>query len=128
MLAAVAQGHPLARRRRIRLAELAQDTWTAPSRDGLVVRACREAGFEPRLGYQTADPLAIRGLVAGGLAVALVPRLLTGELPGVRVLALVDPPRRSLYALTSAGGARALAGAFVEAARAAIPAGPPSRG
>jgi DNA-binding transcriptional LysR family regulator len=36
MLAALPPGHPLAGRKRVRLAELAAETWTAPSRDGLV--------------------------------------------------------------------------------------------
>src|SRR3954469_5408574 len=35
MPAALPPGHPLAGRERVRLAELAGDTWTAPSRDGL---------------------------------------------------------------------------------------------
>src|SRR3954466_12259072 len=45
MLAALPPRHRLARRRRIRLAELAGEVWTAPSRDGLVRNACIDAGF-----------------------------------------------------------------------------------
>jgi DNA-binding transcriptional LysR family regulator len=121
MDAAVGPGHRLARRRRgIRLDALANDTWVAPSREHLVYRACVAAGFEPRIDYVTRDPLAIRGLVAAGLAVTLTPRLLAGQLDGVRTLRLSgEAPSRRLYALTPAVGARPRALAFVEALRAA---------
>ena len=106
MLAALAPGHRLAGRERLRLEDLAGDVWTAPSSSGIVARACQEAGFEPAIAFTTPDPLAIRALVAGGLAVTLVPRLLATELHGVAVVPLAgDPPYRSLYALTGAAGA-----------------------
>jgi DNA-binding transcriptional LysR family regulator len=121
MLALLPAHHPLAGRRRIALAALADETWTAPSRDHLVYRACVAAGFEPRIAYISRDPLAIGELVAGGLAVTLVPELLAGRLQGVAFVPLADSvPRRSLYALTAASGVRAAARAFVAAlARAA---------
>ena len=68
MDAAVGPDHPLAGRRRIALAALADDTWTAPSREHLVRRACVAAGFEPRIDYVTRDPLAIAGIIRAGLA------------------------------------------------------------
>jgi DNA-binding transcriptional LysR family regulator len=118
MLAALPPEHPLAGRQRVRLADLAADTWTAPSREGLVRRACVAAGFEPEISFVTLDPLAIRGMVAGGLAVTLVPGLLAEDLPGVAVVPLEDPgPHRALYALTPAAGARPAALAFVDAVR-----------
>jgi DNA-binding transcriptional LysR family regulator len=121
MDAAVGPRHPLARRRRIALAALADDAWTAPSPDGLVYRACVAAGFEPRIEYLTSDPLAIRGLVAAGLAVALTPRLLAGQLDGVHTIRLAaEAPSRRLYALTPEVGARPRAGAFVDALRDAV--------
>src|SRR6188472_1984432 len=67
MDAAVGPDHPLAGRRRIALSALADDTWTAPSREHLVHRACVAAGFEPRIDYVTRDPLAIGGLIRAGL-------------------------------------------------------------
>jgi DNA-binding transcriptional LysR family regulator len=120
MDAGVGAGHPLARRRRIALSALAGDVWTAPSRGHLVHRACVAAGFEPRMAYVTRDPLAIRGLVAANLAVTLTPRLLAGQLAGVRTLRLTgDAPSRRLYALTPTVGARPRAEWFVDALRAA---------
>ena len=120
MDAAVGPDHPLAGRRRIALAALADDTWTAPSREHLVRRACVAAGFEPRIDYVTRDPLAIAGILRAGLAVSLTPRLLAGRLEGVRTIALSGAaPSRRLYALTPAVGGRDRALRFVEALRAA---------
>jgi DNA-binding transcriptional LysR family regulator len=110
--------HRLAERRRIRLRDLADDVWTMPSRTGLVVRACVEAGFEPRIGYVSTDPLAICGLVARGLAVTLTPASLAPELPRVRPLAVTGPTaRRVVYALLPEAGAGRLASDFLEALR-----------
>src|SRR4051812_2934541 len=120
MEAAVGPRHALAGRRRIKLAALADETWTAPSSDHLVYRACVAAGFEPRIDYLTRDPLAIRGLVAAGLCVTLTPRLLDGQLHGIRTIRLTgEAPSRRLYALTPTVGARPRARAFVDALRAA---------
>jgi DNA-binding transcriptional LysR family regulator len=126
MLAAVAETHPLARRRRIRLAELADETWTAPSREHLIHTTCVAAGFEPDIAYVTRDPLAIAGLVSAGLAVTLTPRLLLGRLPGVAAVEVSDHvPLRALYALTPAAGTRPEARAFIAAVAEAISGTPP---
>jgi DNA-binding transcriptional LysR family regulator len=120
MEAAVGPRHPLAGRRRVKLAALANDTWVAPSLDHLIYRACVAAGFEPRIDYLTRDPLAIRGLVAAGLGVTLTPRLLAGQLHGIHTIRLAgEAPSRRLYALTPEVGARPRARAFVDALRAA---------
>jgi DNA-binding transcriptional LysR family regulator len=112
----VGLGHRLATRRTVRLRELAGDTWTAPSPSGMVVEACRAAGFEPDLRFLTSDVLASRALVAAGLAVTLSPGLVAGGLEGVRALAVRDePPRRAVYALTPRTGITAAARAFLEA-------------
>ena len=119
MLAVLPPAHPLAGRAQLRLAELADETWTAPSRDHLIYRACVAAGFEPRINFVTRDVLAARGLVRSGLAVTLVPELVAGLFDDVPAVALEGPqPRRSLYALTPAAGAREAALAFVANLRA----------
>src|SRR5829696_9722031 len=121
MHAVVGAGHRLAGRRAIALAELSDDPWMAPSRDGLVVAACRAAGFEPRLVLVIRDPLAVRAIAAAGMAVTLTPQLLARlALPGVANIALEGPaPRRRLYALLPPAGAHPGAIAMVEALRAA---------
>jgi DNA-binding transcriptional LysR family regulator len=100
MLAALPPRHRLARRRRIELERLAGDPWLAPSRDGLIHRTCLAAGFEPNIAFLTRDVLAIRELVAAGLAVTLTGRLLAGRLDGIATPALTgDPARRTIYAI-----------------------------
>jgi DNA-binding transcriptional LysR family regulator len=133
MLAAVGPGHRLAGRRRIRLAELAGDTWIAPTTTGLIHRACVAAGFEPRIAYRTADPLATRALLGAGLAVTLTPRLLAPHLEGISTLTLAgEPPRRRVYAVTPPTGIHPLVTPLLEALRAEAadvgPALPSTRG
>jgi len=116
MLAMLAPDHRLAGRKRVRLSELAGETWVAPSRTHMIYRACVEAGFEPRIAFVTRDPVGNSQLVARGLAVTLVPELLVGRLPGVAMVPLEGlQPHRALYALTPAAGVRASALAFVAA-------------
>lgn len=103
MVAALPPRHPLARRRRIDLERLADDAWTAPSRDGLVHRTCVAAGFEPNIAFLTRDVLAFRELVVSGLAVTLTGRLLAGRLGGIATPAVTgDPARRTIYAVRPA--------------------------
>ncbi|MEP6954698.1 MAG: LysR family transcriptional regulator [Solirubrobacteraceae bacterium] len=122
-VAMVGPHHRLARRRTIRVAELAGDVWTAPSTTGLVTRAARRAGFEPRVAFLTFDPLTVRALVIAGLAVTLSPRLVAESVPGAPLLDLRgEAPRRRVFALLPATGARPEARAFADALRASWPA------
>src|SRR5829696_2975625 len=101
--------HRLAGRPSLRIADLAGERWTAPSRDGLVARACRAAGFEPHITILTSDPLAIAELVRAGLAVTMTSRLLTTRMAGVRIVTIAaTPPHRVLYALLPDHGVRPL--------------------
>jgi DNA-binding transcriptional LysR family regulator len=121
MVALLPPRHPVARRSQVELSALAGDTWTAPSRDGLVARACRAAGFEPRIAFLATDPLAIRALVAAGLAVTLTSRLLAGELHGVRIARVRgEPARRSIFTLLPDAGARTVDQAAVRELAAAL--------
>jgi DNA-binding transcriptional LysR family regulator len=117
MVAVVSPTHRLARRARIRLSELSDETWLAATRDGLIYRACVAAGFEPRIAYLTADPLASRGLVAAGLTVTLTSKLLAPDLVGIATPALEKPPRRVVYAVTPNAGTHPLVEPFLAAIR-----------
>jgi len=70
-------GHPLAQRRAVRLADLAGETWirSTPrsSCHPFTERACRAAGFEPRIRFEFDDYAAMQNLVASGAGVALAP-------------------------------------------------------
>ena len=115
----VPTGHRLAgRRRRVRLAALADDVWAEdnPGSEQLLVQAASRAGFEPRVELEAGDLLGKVGLVAAGLAVALVPGLLAPSLPGsVRLLRLVDAPTRDVYAVRRADRGSPVTDALVEA-------------
>jgi DNA-binding transcriptional LysR family regulator len=115
MVALLPADHRLAGEEKIALRELADEPWMAPSPDGIIVNACRGAGFEPRLVILTRDPLAQRAVAAAGLAVSLTPRLLERvHLPGIALPALRDPaPHRALYAVLPAEGAHPLARALM---------------
>jgi DNA-binding transcriptional LysR family regulator len=121
MLAILAATHPLAARKRIALRDLADEPWMAPSTEGLLVDACRAAGFEPRIVIHTRDPLAARAIAAAGLAVSLTPRLLARiPLPGVVTPELHDhTPHRTLYTILPTAGAHPLNEPLVDALKTA---------
>jgi DNA-binding transcriptional LysR family regulator len=109
-LVALPPDHKLAGQRAVRLIDLADEDWTAAFTDGLIVRACRAAGFEPRLVSLTRDQLAIRALITRGLAVTLAPRLLAEAFAGTALRPIAgDAPQRDVYALLPPGGRHRLA-------------------
>jgi molybdate transport repressor ModE-like protein len=113
---ALAPHHPLAERSEVRLAELADDDWTAALPDGLIVRACRAAGFEPNLVSITHDQLAIRALIARGLAVTLAPQLLADAFNDVALRPIAGPgPARDVYVLLPPGGRHPLVAPTLDA-------------
>lgn len=69
-------------------------------------QACRSAGFEPDVRYETADLQAQISLIESGNAVALLPDLVwTNRAVSVDLLALPGDPRRTVF--TSVRGANA---------------------
>lgn len=109
-LVALPPEHQLAGQQSVRLSDLADDDWTAAYTDGLIVRACRAAGFEPRLVSLTRDQLAIRGLITRGLAVTLAPRLLAEAFTGTALRPIDgEGPEREVFALLPPGGRHPLA-------------------
>lgn len=113
---ALAPDHPLAERREVRLAELATEDWTAAAPDGLIVHACRAAGFEPHLVSITHDQLAIRGLISRGLAVTLVPELLADPFQDLALRPIAGAgPSRDVYALLPPGGRHPLLTSVLDA-------------
>jgi len=102
--------HPAADQNTIELAMLANDDWvmTAPGnpiRD-VVVLACEQAGFQPRIVHQSDDFRAVAALVAAGGGVSLVPRLAVPEPTLALIRPLPDPvPARRVYAAVRASRA-----------------------
>jgi DNA-binding transcriptional LysR family regulator len=109
-LVALPPNHRLAHHGAVHLSDLADEDWTATYTDGLIVRACRAAGFEPRLVSLTHDQLAIRALIIRGLAVTLVPGLLGETFSDTALCPIAgDGPQRDVYALLPPGGRHSLA-------------------
>ncbi|UQA97701.1 LysR family transcriptional regulator [Streptomyces halobius] len=90
----VPAGHPLAGRRRARLTEVRDDAFVSlPSGYGLrqiTDRLCATAGFIPRIAFEGEEVETIRGLVAAGLGVALLPAPAVPR-PGVVELTVDGP-------------------------------------
>jgi DNA-binding transcriptional LysR family regulator len=84
------------------IADVATAAWVMEPR-GTATRhwaeqACRRAGFEPDVRYETADLQAQIRLIESGNAVALMPDLLwTGRDTTVRLLRLEDDPHRTIF-------------------------------
>jgi DNA-binding transcriptional LysR family regulator len=123
-------GHPAARRHQdaVPLAELAGDAWTTGhpgmAWEKLTQRTCREhGGFDPDIRHRTNDANVSLALVAGGLAVTLLPDLvLPGRHPGIALRPIADAPVfRSIFAVTRAtDAARPSTQALVAAVRDAV--------
>ncbi|MEU0761293.1 LysR family transcriptional regulator [Streptomyces microflavus] len=90
----VPDDHRLAPRRRIRLAEAADETFVTLE-PGYGLRRitddlCTEAGFTPRVAFEGEEAETLRGLVAAGLGVALLPPPAVAR-PGVVELTVTAP-------------------------------------
>jgi molybdate transport repressor ModE-like protein len=102
--------HPLARRKSVRLDQLADEAWVAGCAGGLcqamVVDWCADAGFEPNIAFESDDHNVLIGLVAAGVGVALLPQLaLRMGCLGVESRPVTGPNLvRKIYAATPANG------------------------
>ncbi len=69
-------------------------------------QACRQAGFEPDVRFETADLMAHIRLIESGNAVAILPDLVwSGEAPTVEMVDLRANPRRTLFTSARPGSA-----------------------
>jgi hypothetical protein len=79
---AVPSMHPLARRSRIQLAEASSEPFIVLRPTSLLRQLCDDlcqgAGFQPTVGFEGDDLPTVRGFVAAGLGVAIVPALHQG--------------------------------------------------
>lgn len=106
MVVALPAGHPLASRRRVRLADLRDEDFIFQPRStglryhDLLLSACRDSGFAPRI-VQEANQLQTHvNLVASGMGVSLLPgsvRVL--RMPGLVYRELEDPPLQTTTVL-----------------------------
>ncbi|WP_431047727.1 LysR substrate-binding domain-containing protein [Streptomyces sp. P1-3] len=90
----VPDDHRLARRKRVRLAEASAELFVTLE-PGFGLRRitdalCAEAGFTPRIAFEGEEAETLRGLVAAGLGVALLPPPAVPR-PGVAELSVTAP-------------------------------------
>ena len=107
---AVPAAGPWAGRSGVALADLADEEWIAgcPRCRGHLVDLAAQAGFVPRIRYETDDHVAVQGLVGEDLGVALLPSLAQGPhaAPGVATVSLDPVARRRVVAVTTPDLAR----------------------
>lgn len=100
--------HPLGSSPAVRLADLAEDPWIAgcPLCRGHLLAASAAFGFTPRIAHATDNSVAVLGLVAAGVGVALQPRLALEPLelpPGTGVHEVLPASDRSVRAVHTRG-------------------------
>lgn len=103
--AVLPKGHPLAAKRVLDLAELAEEPWVknelaaGPCLERML-EACASAGFTPNFVVESDDYPTAQGFVAAGLGITLIPRLGLGQRhQGVVVRRVRNPePVRSIFA------------------------------
>ncbi|CAM4014645.1 LysR family transcriptional regulator [Janibacter anophelis] len=107
-VALVPADHRLAGRRRVEMAELADEAWisndiSAGITQEMVDRACRAAGFRPRYRVEAQDHYTATAFVAAGVGITVLPDLASRTIPKtVRRLRLTNPnPVRDIVALTA---------------------------
>lgn len=117
---------------RVGLAGLRAETWIGgcPRCRGHLLGLCQAAGFSPEIAFSTDDYVAVLGLVAAGLGVAILPGLVldTVTRPGVLLRPLEPPSVRRVNAVTTPGlrqvpAVAAAIGVLAEAAAPAADAG-----
>jgi len=96
----VHEHHAIAKRQRIKLSALANESFVMFSRDTTaagherVVQMCIAAGFYPQTRYYVRQWLSAVALVSQGFGIALVPSSIAqAAMPNVRFVALDDPSR-----------------------------------
>jgi DNA-binding transcriptional LysR family regulator len=110
MYAALPADHPLSHRRKVRLADLAGESWilgstttTCPDAR-IAMRACTLAGFDPDIVFNNDDYNAIQGFVAAGVGISLIPDLACINVRDDVVIRSLgaSPPVRRICAVTAA--------------------------
>ncbi|MDT5003092.1 MAG: hypothetical protein QOJ24_268 [Mycobacterium sp.] len=120
--AAVCLADPLAKRKKIRTADLRDRTLIAlPVGAGIrnqFDRACAKAGVSPRIAFEASTPLALADLAGRGLGVAIVPASVPGGRADLHALTFVPELRgRLVLVWRSAGPISPAARVLIDRAR-----------
>jgi molybdate transport repressor ModE-like protein len=110
MYVAMPLSHPLTDAPNLSLNAFSEDSWmlatarTCPDAR-LFLRACHNAGFEPRIAFQYDDYAAILGFVAAGVGLALIPDMVARGVRRDVIIRTLEPPppARPILAALPAG-------------------------
>ncbi|MFW5471119.1 LysR family transcriptional regulator [Knoellia sp. CPCC 206435] len=128
VLLAVPRTHALAGSSQVDMAALQDETWIAgcPRCRGHLLQLASTAGYVPDVAYETEDYVAVMGLIAEGLGIAVIPDLIlrTVHHEDVTALPMTPASRRHIVAVTTPDlqrvpAVRATLDALVESAEAA---------
>jgi DNA-binding transcriptional LysR family regulator len=107
MYVALPDWHPLAKKRTLKLGDLAGEQWILGSTGScpdtsIFLRLCERAGFEPRIAFHSDDYFAIQGFVAAGVGASCIPDLaLSAVRDDITIRSLgAKPPARRIMAAT----------------------------
>jgi DNA-binding transcriptional LysR family regulator len=110
MYLALPQGHALAHKPRVRLQDFSEDTWIQETGThswcgSFHEACCANAGFQPKVGFQSDDYNVVQGLIAAGVGISLLPGLaLTNVREDIVIRSLGRrAPARRIAAATLAG-------------------------
>ncbi|TCN37006.1 DNA-binding transcriptional LysR family regulator [Kribbella orskensis] len=109
-VAVIPSTHPAADAQSVDLTALSADDWVMtsignPLRD-VVLLACEQAGFQPRIVHTSDDFHSVAALVAANAGVSLIPRLAVPTPSPAVIRPLTDPPPvRRVFAATRRGQA-----------------------
>ena len=112
MYLAIRADDELAAHETVDLRDLAERKWLCGSRPSTcgeaIFIACRNAGFEPVVSFESDDYNVMQGFISAGLGVTLLPDLALPTLRSDLVVRRVAPaaPERRVWAATRAEGAR----------------------
>lgn len=102
---ALPRGHSHAGHDVVQLEELADEDWIAgcPRCRGHLLQVCNNAGFVPRVAFETEDYVTVLSFVAQGLGIALIPGLILEHTqhPDVVTVPIAPASRRTVYAVTT---------------------------
>jgi DNA-binding transcriptional LysR family regulator len=110
MYLALPHGHRLTHKPRVRLLDVADETWIQESGNHswcgrFHETACLAAGFTPKVGFRSDDYNVVQGLIAAGVGISLLPGLaLTNVREDIVIRSLGrNAPARRIAAATLAG-------------------------
>ncbi|WP_435198106.1 LysR family transcriptional regulator [Janibacter sp. GS2] len=102
---ALPREHPLASQDIVSMTDLTEEDWIAGCARcrGHLLQIAHDAGFTPRVAFETEDYVAVQGFVAAGLGVALIPDLIRAATSNDDVVIRpLDPTsRRRIHVVTT---------------------------